>query len=148
MRILDADRVEVETGDMVCLHTGFAQTLLEMDGKPDAAAARTDRAPSSTAATRRLLQWITDSGLAALIADNYAVERIRRPATDGCCAAAAAARALPVQARHPSRRDLVLDAARRLAARARPQPLPAHRAAAAPARRRRLARDAGGDGLR
>jgi hypothetical protein len=28
--------VVVETGDMVCLHTGFAQMLLEMNGKPDA----------------------------------------------------------------------------------------------------------------
>jgi len=37
---------------------------------------------------RRLLQWITDSALAVLIADNFAVESF--PAVDhiGCCAAA------------------------------------------------------------
>lgn len=28
MRVLDADRVEVERGDMVCVHTGFAERLL------------------------------------------------------------------------------------------------------------------------
>ncbi|MET5116875.1 cyclase family protein, partial [Burkholderia pseudomallei] len=28
MRVLDAVRVEVERGDMVCVHTGFAERLL------------------------------------------------------------------------------------------------------------------------
>ncbi len=28
MRVLDADRVEVERGDMVCVHTGFMERLL------------------------------------------------------------------------------------------------------------------------
>ena len=73
MRILEIDNVEVEPGDMVCLHTNFSQMLLEMNRKPDphlvhnACAALDGRDP-------KLLQWITDSGLAALIADNYAVE--------------------------------------------------------------------------
>ena len=31
MRILEADGVAVESGDMVCLHTGFADTLLAMN---------------------------------------------------------------------------------------------------------------------
>ena len=30
MRILEADKIAVEEGDMVCLHTGFADTLLAM----------------------------------------------------------------------------------------------------------------------
>ena len=34
MRVLDADRITVETGDMVCLHTGFAHALLGMRGQP------------------------------------------------------------------------------------------------------------------
>ena len=33
MRVLEADRVEIETGDMVCLHTGFADRLLAMRGQ-------------------------------------------------------------------------------------------------------------------
>ena len=32
MAILDEDGVEIESGDMVCLHTGFADLLLEMAG--------------------------------------------------------------------------------------------------------------------
>ena len=85
MQVLDADKITVETGDMVCLHTGFAQALLDMGGQPD---------PVTLAQTgavlegrdEKLLQWITDSGLAVLIADNYAVEA--HPATRqmGCCA--------------------------------------------------------------
>jgi len=86
MRILDADRVEVESGDMVCLHTGYAQRLLDMNRQPDAAVL--DRSCAVLdGRDERLLQWITDSGLSALIADNYAVEAQPARAFDGCCAA-------------------------------------------------------------
>ena len=75
MRVLDKDKVRIERGDMVCLYTGFADVLLEMKKQPD---------PKLLHATctgldgrdERLLQWVTDSGLAVLIADNYAVEII------------------------------------------------------------------------
>src|SRR6185436_15900693 len=60
----------------------------------------------------------------------------------------AAARALPVQERHSPRGDVVSHRARALVAQPRAQPVPAHRAAAAPAGRRRLARDAGGDRMK
>lgn len=72
-RVMDADGVVVETGDMVCFHTGFADRILDMNGEPDAevlhnaCAALDGRDPD-------LLQWVTDSGVVALIADNYAVE--------------------------------------------------------------------------
>ena len=86
MAILAADGVTVESGDMVCLHTGFAQALIDMQGEPDA-----QRLASTGAVLdgrdAKLLQWITDSGLSVLIADNYAVES--HPATgepEGCCA--------------------------------------------------------------
>ncbi|MBL26954.1 MAG: cyclase [Rhodospirillaceae bacterium] len=75
MRICDSDGVVVETGDMVCLYTGFADLILSMNRDPDG-----DRLASSCAALDgrddRLLQWITDSGLSVLVADNYAVERV------------------------------------------------------------------------
>ncbi len=85
MRILEQDKVVVEKGDMVCLHSGFAQMILEMNRHPDghvleSACAALDGRDS------RLLQWITDSGLAALIADNYAVEAHPAVSHDGCCA--------------------------------------------------------------
>ena len=36
MRVLEADRVAVEKGDMVCLYTGFADVILELKKNPDA----------------------------------------------------------------------------------------------------------------
>lgn len=86
MRVLDADRVEVTRGDMVCLHTGFAQLLLGMQKKLDAAVIN-DRCAVLDGRDPKLLQWITDSGLAALIADNYAVESLPPRHAAGCCAA-------------------------------------------------------------
>jgi len=87
MRAMEQDGVEVETGDMVCLHTGYADLLLRNYGKVDAELAH-NRCASLNGRDQRLLHWITDSGLSVLIADNFAVESF--PAIDhiGCCAAA------------------------------------------------------------
>ena len=71
--IMQADNIRVEQGDMLCFHTGFGQRVLDMAGQPDpgvlhgACAVLNGRDP-------RLLEWITDSGVVALCADNYAVE--------------------------------------------------------------------------
>jgi kynurenine formamidase len=83
--ILRKDGVSVEPGDMVCLHTGFAQMLLEMNREPDAHALEHSCAVLQ-GRDERLLQWITDSGLAALIADNYAVEAAPATHRPGACA--------------------------------------------------------------
>ncbi|HUF88208.1 MAG TPA: cyclase family protein [Thermohalobaculum sp.] len=73
MRVIEADGVVVEEGDMVCLHTGYAAMVLAMRKAPTA-----EKLHGSCAALNgrdeRLLRWVTDSGLAVLIADNYAVE--------------------------------------------------------------------------
>ncbi len=82
---MDADGVVVEPGDMVLLHTGFATRLLEWGGKPDPALVHTACA-ALDGRDPTLLQWITDSGLAALIADNYAVEHAGGPKPAGSCA--------------------------------------------------------------
>jgi hypothetical protein len=64
----------VESGDMVCFHTGFGRKIMEMKGKPDphtlhnSCAALDGRDP-------RLQEWVIDSGVTALISDNFAVER-------------------------------------------------------------------------
>ena len=73
MRILEADGIEVGRGDMVCLHTGFADTLLQMNRQPDLAHLNAIGS-GLNGRDDKLLQWITDSGLACLIADNLAVE--------------------------------------------------------------------------
>ncbi|MEX0759583.1 MAG: cyclase family protein, partial [Tistlia sp.] len=83
MGILEADGVEVERGDMVCLHTGFADIVLEMAREPDPARLH-GAAAVLNGRDARLLNWVTDCGLAALIADNYAVEAL--PAEPGAAA--------------------------------------------------------------
>ena len=87
MRVMQADRVEVDAGDMVCLHTGFAEMVLGMKREPDA-----HRLENSCAVLdgrdERLLKWISDSNLSVLVADNYAVEGLPASAGHGCCAMA------------------------------------------------------------
>lgn len=84
MRFMEADKVEVESGDMVLLHTGFADFLLELGGKPTHFAVENACAVLD-GRDERLKQWITDSGLVALIADNYGVEGVpARPGGDVC----------------------------------------------------------------
>lgn len=80
MSVIEADRIEIEPGDMLLLRTGFAELLLEMDRHPDKAVLDT-HCCALDGRDERLLGWISDSGIAALAADNYAVERYpARPA--------------------------------------------------------------------
>jgi hypothetical protein len=86
MHVCEEDKVAIETGDMVCLHTGFGQAILEMR-EPNAEVLHGSCAVLD-GRDKRLLQWITDSGLAVLIADNYAVEaHPSRETTHDSCAA-------------------------------------------------------------
>ncbi|MBL8675218.1 MAG: cyclase family protein [Rhodospirillales bacterium] len=80
MRVMAADKVVVEPGDMLVLHTGFATMLVEMAGKPDPQKVHAMCAVLD-GRDQRLLKWITDSQIASLIADNYGVEAV--PARDG-----------------------------------------------------------------
>lgn len=82
MRILDADRVKVERGDMLLLHTGFADVILGMNRVPDMAVLNASCAVLD-GRDERLLQWVTDTGIAALCADNYAVEAFPARDIDG-----------------------------------------------------------------
>jgi kynurenine formamidase len=85
MKVMEKDKVVVEKGDMVCLHTGFAQLLLEMNKQPDPHVV--DKACAALdGRDGKLLNWITDSGLVALIADNYAVEAHPATSHHGHCA--------------------------------------------------------------
>jgi len=79
MAILQADRVVVEPGDMLVVHTGFADVVLSMNRDPDMAVLDQSCAVLD-GRDERLLQWITDSGIAAICTDNYAVEAF--PARD------------------------------------------------------------------
>lgn len=85
MRAMEAGKIEVEAGDMVCLHTGFGDLLLELGGEPDPAIVNNACAVLD-GRDQKLLNWISDSGLACLIADNYAVEALPPAPQEGCCA--------------------------------------------------------------
>ena len=73
MRVMERDRVTVEHGDFVCFYTGLADMILEMNRQPDGKLLHAS-CTGLDGRDPRLLQWITDCGCAALIADNYAVE--------------------------------------------------------------------------
>ena len=71
--IMKADGVVVEPGDMLLLHTGYATKVLEWDRNPKPRDLFTT-ACYLDAHDESLLEWITDSQISALVADNYAVE--------------------------------------------------------------------------
>jgi kynurenine formamidase len=73
MRILEQDRVVVEQGDMLLIHTGWTALVMGMNRNPDMEVLNNSCA-GLDGRDEKLLQWITDSGVAALCADNYAVE--------------------------------------------------------------------------
>ena len=85
MQAMQADKVSVESGDMLCLHTGFADKLLEWGREPTVEQLENTSAQLD-GRDERLLQWITDSNVVALIADNYAVEALPSRAGAACCA--------------------------------------------------------------
>ncbi|MCV0396738.1 MAG: cyclase family protein [Rhizobiaceae bacterium] len=85
LSVMEADRVTVEPGDMICLHTGFAQRVLDMGGDPDPEVLH-GACSALDGRDARLLDWITRSGVAAIAADNHAVEAYPAAPGDGeCC---------------------------------------------------------------
>jgi kynurenine formamidase len=71
--IMAADNVVVEPGDMLLLHTGFATRVLEWNRNPDPSKLFTT-CSYLDARDEALLEWIAESQISALVADNYAVE--------------------------------------------------------------------------
>jgi kynurenine formamidase len=71
--IMAADGVVVEPGDILLLHTGFATRVLEWERNPDPVKIHT-MCSYLDARDPSLLEWIADSQISGLVADNYAVE--------------------------------------------------------------------------
>lgn len=71
--VFDKDGVIVEEGDMFLMHTGWDDLILSMDGKPDAKLLHASCAVLD-GYDDRLLDWITESGIAVIATDNMAVE--------------------------------------------------------------------------
>ena len=80
MGVLDRDRVEVQPGDIVLLRTGLGQMIVDLRENLTRDVMGTVAALDG--ADERLQEWITGTGLVALVSDNFAVEVLpaRRPA--------------------------------------------------------------------
>ena len=71
---MEADKVVVEEGDLVCFRTGYDRVILAMNKHPDAAILAASPCAGLDGRDERILSWITRSGAVALISDNRAVE--------------------------------------------------------------------------
>ena len=72
-KIIDQDGVKIEPGDMVCIRTGVDLGLFEHKKNPDQEYFE-HHFTALDGRDERLLQWITDTQVVALISDNAAVE--------------------------------------------------------------------------
>jgi kynurenine formamidase len=77
--IIAADNVQIGQGDILCLHTGFADELMKMGGSPDPERVH-EMCAALNGADGSLLDWISSARVAAIAADNYAVERVEKSA--------------------------------------------------------------------
>jgi kynurenine formamidase len=82
MEVMSKDKVVVEPGDILCLHTGFDEVLLEFDGAPPDRDSLHNVCCALNGRDDRLLQWITDSRISGLVSDTFAVERPGIPSDD------------------------------------------------------------------
>lgn len=73
MRILEADKVEVKEGDVLCLRTGFDRALLGRYADPQAPFDQL-RCSGLDGGDPKLQRWIDESGVVAIASDNEAVE--------------------------------------------------------------------------
>ena len=80
MAAMRDQQASVEEGDILCLYTGFADWVLEQAGSPEKEVLRKGFAVLD-GRDRALQDWISESGIAALVADNYAVEGL--PSREG-----------------------------------------------------------------
>lgn len=73
MDVFNKDGIVVEEGDFFLFHTGWDDMIISMKGDPDA-----NKLHASGAVLDgfdpKILQWITDAGVVALISDNMAIE--------------------------------------------------------------------------
>ena len=77
-KIMADDAIEIEPGDMLLIHTGWGQMILEMNLDPDAEKLHRSCAVLDSL-DPKILEWVTDSGIAVIASDNMAVEDIGGP---------------------------------------------------------------------
>ncbi len=72
--MLEQDGIEPRQGDILCLHTGFADEVLHLNRNPGPDVH--DLCAALDGDDQGLLNWLSDMRIAAIAADNIAVERI------------------------------------------------------------------------
>ena len=72
--VMKADRIELHKGDIVCFHTGLADIALNLNAEDDHEILKTSCC-ALDGNDPKLLEWITQSQVSALAADNHAVEK-------------------------------------------------------------------------
>lgn len=77
--VIKVDKIDLRPGDIVLLHTGFTEVIVQMNHEPDIDVLNNTGCVLD-GRDKELLQWITDSQIVALCSDNYAVEGL--PARD------------------------------------------------------------------
>jgi len=82
MKAMEDQAVEVRVGDMLLLYTGFCDVVMAMNKQPDQEKLAETGAVLD-GSDQKLLDWIDSSGVAALIADNQAVEGFNAEAMGG-----------------------------------------------------------------
>lgn len=75
MSICADQGVVVEPGDILCLHTGLTGLIID-DGDALTAETLNDSCAVLDGQDDKLLQWIDDAGIAAIVADNIGVEAL------------------------------------------------------------------------
>lgn len=71
--IMAADGIDPQPGDILALYTGFAEQIVAMAGDPDPETLGSYGVVLA-GADPELHAWLGESGIAALVADNYAIE--------------------------------------------------------------------------
>ena len=81
MYLMQQQRAEIEEGDILCLWTGLDEIIIRMGGQPD------EEIKTACAVLngwdQKLLNWITDSGVSAIVSDNLAIEAVGTPLPEG-----------------------------------------------------------------
>lgn len=78
---MDEQEVTVEPGDILCLWTGLDRLIVSMQGRPDSSI--NEACAVLDGFDPDLREWLIDSGVAAVVSDNLAVEAIGKKVPPG-----------------------------------------------------------------
>jgi len=74
LEVSGRDGITIQPGDILCLHTGYGDELMKMKGTPDPERLH-NMCAALDGADEALQNWLSETRIAALVADNFAVER-------------------------------------------------------------------------